>query len=310
MSPSHIVSAGLDRTVRIWKYAEDPEGFSATLTPHLELFGHKASIDSLAVHHPSSKVLSASADHTLGIWSSKKSESPAAPESLLPSYLPRASNKRRKLTPTTPTLNPTPQRGPLAVLKAHSAPVSDVIFAPHDHTIAHSTSWDHSLLTWDLPTQTALDARHTSYTLLSLAALPTLNLLAAGSSARHITLIDPRASATTVTAMTLRGHTNAVVSMAPDPNSAYGLLSGSHDGTCRVWDVRASRADKGGRVAGSVFVVESALEGGGAGREREKEMVFGVGWDAEVGIVCAGKDRRVRVHRGAGLGAGAGASAG
>lgn len=296
ISSSHIVSSGLDRTVRIWKYAEDAAGFSAVLTPQLELFGHKASVDSLAVHHPSSKVLSASADHTIGVWSTKKSESPTAPESLLPNYLARASNKRRKLTPN-PTSNTPPQRGPLALLKAHSAPVSDVIFAPTDPTIAHSTSWDHSLRTWDLPTQTLVDVRTTSHTLLSLAALPTLNLLAAGTSARHITLIDPRTSATTVAAMTLRGHTNAVVSLATDPGSAYGLLSGSHDGSCRVWDVRASRAEKGGRVGASVFVVEREPKTPPPGAA-EPAMVFGVAWDGAVGILSAGQDRRVQIHRG------------
>ena len=304
ITSSCIASSGLDRSVRIWKYAEDAKNFSAVLTPQLELFGHKASVDSLAVHHPSSRILSASADHTLGVWSPKKSESPAASETLLPNYLARASNKRRKLTPSLTSSNP-PNRGPLALLKAHSAPVSDVIFAPTDPTIAHSTSWDHTLRTWDLPTQTPIDVRTTSHTLLSLAALPALNLLAAGTSARHITLVDPRTSATTVAAMTLRGHTNAVVSLVHDPGSAYSLLSGSHDGSCRVWDVRASRAEKGGRVGASVFVVEREPGPAPAGRA-EPAMVFGVAWDSTVGILSAGQDRRVQIYRGMGVADGAG----
>jgi len=45
--------------------------------------------------------------------------------------------------------------------------------------------------------------------------------------------------------MTLRGHTNAVVGLAPDPSSAFGLVSGSHDGTVRVWDVRSVRPGVG-----------------------------------------------------------------
>ncbi|KAL9135916.1 MAG: hypothetical protein Q9175_002889, partial [Cornicularia normoerica] len=48
MSPSYVASAGLDRTIRLWKYFEDPEGFTASLSPQVELYGHKASIDSLA----------------------------------------------------------------------------------------------------------------------------------------------------------------------------------------------------------------------------------------------------------------------
>lgn len=311
ISPSLIASAGLERTVRLWNYAEDAEGLSASLTPKLELYGHKSSINLISVHHPSHKILSASSDHYVGLWSTKKSDSPPAPSSLLPTSIPRKANKRRKVNPdSNPHSNPPPQRGPLALLKAHSAPVSDAIFAPNDPTVAYSTSWDHTLRTWDLPTTTHVDLRSTSHALLSLTSLPALNLLAAGTSARHITLIDPRTSATSVTAMTLRGHTNAVVTLAQDPGSAYGLLSGSHDGTCRVWDVRASKSEKGGRVGGSVFVIdrESSKNNPPTGRvgkdNKGKTKVFGVEWDKCVGILSAGEDCRVQINRGVDGGSG------
>lgn len=297
ISPSHITSAGLDRTIRLWKYSEDPEGFTASISPQVELYGHKASIDSLAVHHPSSRILSASQDHSIGLWSTKKSDAPPAPSSLLPSATSRNA-KRRKIGPSTST----PQRGPLSLLKSHTGPVSDTIFAPNDHTVAHSTSWDHTLKTWDLPTSTCVDTRSTSHSLLSLTALPYLSLLAAGTSARHITLIDPRASATTVSAMTLRGHTNAVVSLATDPESDYGLVSGSHDGTCRVWDVRSSRSEKEGRVGESLYVIErKSLKGERKKVGGEGVKVFGVVWDKDVGIISGGEDKRVQVNRGKGI---------
>ncbi|MCJ1270006.1 ribosome biogenesis protein ytm1 [Lobaria immixta] len=297
ISSSHVISSGMDRTVRIWKYKEDAEGFSGTLTPQLELYGHKGSVDSLAVHQPSAKILSASADHKLGIWSTKKSDAPEAPASLLPT-----ANKRRKLTPTH-TSNSPPQRGPLALLEAHSAPVCDVIFAPADPTVAYSASMDHTLRTWDLPTQSLVDTRSNPYPLFALTALPTLNLLAAGTSARHITLIDPRTSATTVAAMTLRGHTNWVVSLATDPGSAYGLLSGGHDGSCRIWDVRASKSEKGERVGRSVFVLERESTKGAEPRERgDESKVFSVHWDERAGILSGGQDHRVQINRGVGGG--------
>lgn len=297
VSPTQIASAGMDRTVRLWKYSEDPEGFSASMQPQIELYGHKASVDSIAVHQPSCRILSASSDHSLGLWSTKKSDSPAAPKSLLPCTT-FPGSKRRKIGPSTST----PQRGPLVLLKAHTAPVSSTIFAPDDHTVAYSTSWDHTLKTWDLPTSTCVDTRLTSHSLLSLGALPTLRLLAAGTSARHITLIDPRASATTVSAMTLRGHTNAVVSLASDPDSAYGLVSGSHDGTCRVWDLRSSKSEKDGRVGESMYTIEresAKRQGKKVGGEGVK--VFGVCWDNGTGLVSAGEDKRVQINRGNGI---------
>lgn len=297
VSSTQLVSSGIDRSVRIWKYSEAADNVSAHIQPYLELYGHKASVDSLAVHLPSNRMLSASADHSVGIWSMKKSESPTAPTNLLPSAASRSS-KRRKLT-TTPTS--TPQRGALALLQSHNAPVSATIFAPNDPTVAYSTSWDHTLRTWDLPTQSLVDTRTTSHPLLSLTALPDLNLLAAGTSARHITLIDPRTSATIISTVTLRGHINAVVSLARDPDSSYGLVSGSHDGTCRIWDVRSTKSEKEGVVGESMYTIsrESAKEGRRVGGEGVK--VFGVVWDREVGIISAGEDKRVQINRGKGV---------
>jgi ribosome biogenesis protein YTM1 len=301
ISPNSIVSAGLDRTVRLWKYSENDDALSGKLAPQLELFGHKGPINSLAVHAPSNRILSASSDHSVGFWSTKKSDAPAAPENLLPSAVLKSS-KRRKLNSSVST----PQRGPVALLSSHSAPVSAAIFDSNDSTVGYSASWDHSLRTWDLVTATLVDTRTTAHSLLSLEHLPEHHLLAAGTSARHITLIDPRASATTISAMTLRGHTNAVVSLARDPQSSYGLISGSHDGTCRIWDIRATKTDKDGLVGDSVYSIsrKSLEEQGKAETKRvggEGVKVFGVSWDAAVGIVSAGEDKRIQINRGEGV---------
>jgi ribosome biogenesis protein YTM1 len=301
LSSTQIASAGLDRTIRLWKYSESEDHFSADLKPVLELYGHKGSVDSIAVHGPSSRILSASADGSIGFWSARKSEGPAAPASLISSG---PTAKRRKLTTSTST----PQRGPLSLINSHTAPVSEVIFDPRDATVAYSVSHDHTLRTIDLPTSSIVDTRTTSHPLLSITALPGVStqLLAAGTSARHITLIDPRASSTQINVMTLRGHTNKIVSLCPDPESSYGLVSGSHDGTCRIWDLRATRQgtkDEGNGVVGEpVYVVERES------RKDEKRpvggegiKVFGVNWDRDVGIVSAGEDKRVQINRGKGV---------
>ncbi|KAH0563007.1 ribosome biogenesis protein ytm1 [Trichoglossum hirsutum] len=299
ISPSEVVSSGLDRTVRIWKYSEAPDHFSAELELLLELYGHTKSVDSLAVHAPSMKIISASMDHTVGVWSIDKSGGPAAPPQLLPSTQTTSTrSKRRK--PTSSDSTP-PRRGPLALLKSHTAPVASTIFSPSDPTVAYSVSWDHTLRTWDLLTTSLVDTRTTSHPLLSITSLPDLHLLAAGTSARHITLIDPRADATTISALTLRGHSNAVVSLAQDPESVWGLVSGSHDGTCRVWDVRSLKLGTGvsGEVGESVYTIKREGQPDGVRRVGgEGIKVFSVCWDREVGIVSAGEDRKVQINRG------------
>ncbi|KAI9845131.1 MAG: ribosome biogenesis protein ytm1 [Thelocarpon superellum] len=299
LSPKVIASSGLDRSIRTWKYNESADDMTATLEPQLELYGHRASVENIAVHAPSHRILSGSSDHSVGFWSSKKSDAPPAPSSLTPSNA-SARSKRRKIA----SASGTPQRGPLALLQGHVAPVSSTIFDATDATVAYSTSWDHTLRTWDLPTSTLVDTRTTAHPLLCLAALPALHLIAAGTSARHITLIDPRASAATISALTLRGHSNAVVALARNPSSVYGLVSGSHDSTCRVWDVRSTKASEGevagvGTVGESMYTIErESLKGRGRRVAGEGVKVFDVAWDRDVGIVSAAEDKSVQINRG------------
>jgi ribosome biogenesis protein YTM1 len=106
--------------------------------------------------------------------------------------------------------------------------------------------------------------------------------------------------------MTLRGHTNAVVTLARDPQSTYGLLSGSHDGTCRIWDVRSTKTDKDGIVGESIYSIprKSLEEEGKEGSKRvggDGVKVFGVCWDRTIGIVSAGEDKRIQINRGEGV---------
>ncbi|KAK2868070.1 ribosome biogenesis protein ytm1 [Arthroderma sp. PD_2] len=297
VSANQIVSCGIDRTVRLWKYSESQDGFSASITPQIEYYGHKGSVDSIAVHGPSNRILSASADNTVGFWSTKKSESPEAPSDLLPSSAARSA-KRRKVKSSVST----PQRGPLALLESHTAPVSAAIFDAKDSTVGYSTSWDHSLRTWDLVTSALVDTRTTSYSLLCVEHLPELTLLAAGTAARHITLVDPRDSATTVSAMTLRGHTNIVVSLARDPNSQYGLISGGHDGTCRIWDIRSTKTEKDGVVGESIYSISrKSVEDEGKRVGGDGVKVFDVCWDKTVGIASVGEDKAIQINRGEGI---------
>lgn len=186
------------------------------------------------------------------------------------------------------------------MLQGHSSAVSDVCFDERDHTVGYSASEDHSVKTWDLTTSSCVDTRTTAQSLLSLCHLPEAGLLATGTVGHHITLIDPRASATTISAMTLRGHTQAVYSLASDPNSSYQLVSGSGDGTCRVWDIRSGRQESGGagKVGDSVYVISrDSLKDKPRPVAGEGVKVFGVCWDRGVGIVSVGEDKKVQFNK-------------
>ncbi|RWA13556.1 hypothetical protein EKO27_g1554 [Xylaria grammica] len=310
LSSTQIASAGLDRTVRVWKYIESDGGLQRTLKPSLELYGHKASVDALDVHGPTGRVLSASADGAIGLWTTSKSSAPAAPASLLPGAG-ASESKKRKLSGASAA----PQRGPLSLMPIHNSPTTAVCFDPADASVAYSASQDHTIRTIDLTTSKVENVITTSHPLLALTSLrrnqgtaSSSVLLAAATAARHITLVDPRVSASTISVLTLRGHKNIVSSLAAGPDNDYSLVSGSYDGTCRIWDLRSVRAatksEGGGSVSESVYVIERESLKGTKQRRTAGEVpgrgakVFGVAWDKTFGIVSAGEDKMVQINRG------------
>ena len=296
LSNAQLASGGMDRTVRVWKYTET-DHFTGELKPTLELYGHTGSIDSLEVDGQSKRILTASTDGTIGFWTASKASVPEADASLIPGA---HTSKRRKVTSSVSAA----QGGPLALMSIHNAPATAAVFDPRDRTVAYSVSQDHTVRTIDLTTSLVVNTITTSHPLLSLCAVPrgSAPLLAAGTSARHITMVDPRVNAAATSVMTLRGHTNKVVSLSPAPDNDYSLASGSHDGTCRIWDLRSVRPaakDEGmGGVSEPVYVIERE------GREGKKKSiagdgykVFGLTWD-KLGIFSGGEDKKIQVNRG------------
>ena len=295
ISPTLLISGGFDRVARLWKYEEDNDSLSAAITPQLELYGHSSTIDSIAVHAPSNRFLTASADHSIGLWSTRKSDAPAAPEDLLPKTL-RENGKRRKLNPAVSVS----QRGPLSMLRQHSQQVSGVMFDSKDSTVAYSSSWDQTMRTWDLVTSTVVDTRTTNQALFAIEQMPELSLVVTGTAGREIKMIDPRASAAAVTAMSLRGHKNSVVALARDPSSSgeHSLVSGSHDGTCRIWDLRNVKQGKDGTVVSSLYTLTRESVRGATPEVVSGAQVYDVHWSAELGILSAGQDRCVQINSG------------
>ncbi|CAK7218827.1 ribosome bioproteinsis protein ytm1 [Sporothrix eucalyptigena] len=304
VTAAHIASAGLDRTVRIWKYGEEEdevmEGDApSVLKPMLELYGHKGSVDSLAADSTSKRVLSASVDGAVGLWSISKSSAPAAPESLLPGASSAVPNKKRKVT------SEVPRRGALSLVQAHKSAATAAIFDPRDRTVAYSAGQDHALCTLDLTTGQVVSTVATSHSLLSLAAARGGSVLAAGNAARNIVLVDPRASVATTAVMTLRGHVNKVAALAASPDNEYSLVSASHDGTCRIWDLRSSRkavdgdsAESTTSISEAVFVIDREGREGKRPLAGEGVKVFDVAWSSSWGIVSGGEDKRVQINRG------------
>lgn len=284
VSPTRVISCGNDRQIRIWKTSaghDDPEDEEIEEGKTLAILeGHKAPVVSLSVDNKSNRILSASYDHAIGLWLTiYKEMTTVQPLEYDSNVLSTASKKRRKMAVQDSSVR---RRSPLAFMEGHSEPVEAVVFDVADTTVGYSASQDHTIKTWDLVTLRCVDTRTTGYSLLSLVQLPEKHLLVSGSSARHINVHDPRISTSSnQTIAKLVGHTNFVVSLATCPNNENMFASGSHDGTVKVWDIRADKA---------LYTIT---------REEDKDAkVLGVAWDKEIGIVSGGDDKKIQINKG------------
>ncbi|KAK1853808.1 ribosome biogenesis protein ytm-1 [Colletotrichum chrysophilum] len=296
LSSTQLASVGLDQKVILWKYTESADRFTGDLKPTLELHGHKKMINSLAVHGPSKRLLTASADGRVGLWAASKKDSPEVDADDLPA-------KRAKTSAGSSVS--VPQRGAKAMIPAHEgSSATAVAFHPSDPTVAYSASTDHTLRTLDLTNGSVVSTLTTMHPLLCLAPMGgASSLVAAGSAARHVTLLDPRATANATSVLTLRGHANMVSALAPSPDNEYSLASASHDGTVKIWDLRsvrpATKDEGGGSVSEAVYTISREwLKGKKVPMGGEGAKVFGLAWDKSWGIVSGGEDKKVQINRG------------
>lgn len=271
-----LVTGSSDRNLCLWRLKEGEENPQDVEVSALAVLqGHTGSVDDVACRGTS--IVSGSADTTVKLWSTNYKELPA-PSTANDSGS-TASQKRRKLAEKN--LASARVRGPLGSLTGHTSPVTGVVFHASDSQVAYSVSQDHTIRTWDLATQTLIDTRTTSFPLLSITTLAQAGLIACGSSARHITLHDPRTTTSTTQAQ-LIGHTNFVVSLAPSPDNQYMFASGSHDGTTKIWDIRAQK---------SIYTI--TRESG-----ESPTAVYGVDWHTSIGITSVGQDKKLQINSG------------
>lgn len=299
ISNTRLVSAGNDRTLRLWKVKNDQLG-AVNVNNDLDddevedgktlaiLEGHKAPVVSVDVSN-NSRILSGSYDNSIGVWSTiyKEMTTVDPMEELSNSTnnkISTAARKRRKMALKDGSIR---RRAPISLLESHTGPVEQAVFDRIDNTVGYSVSQDHTIKTWDLVTSRCVDTKTTSYSLLSMVQLPSLHLLACGSSARHITLHDLRMnSSSKVTQQQLVGHRNFVVSLDTCPENEYMLASASHDGTVKVWDVRATSPMY------TITREDSSVQKG------VNDKVFAVRWAKNVGIISGGQDKKLQINKG------------
>jgi WD40 repeat protein len=131
-------------------------------------------------------------------------------------------------------------------LVGHTALVGSLAFSPDGKTLV-SASDDETVIVWDLtgasPKRTATLSGHGA-PVTSIAVSADSSMVASGSQDRTIKIWeigDRRTPIPTTPITTLRGHGDAVTSLAFSPTDPTLLASGSNDKTVILWDTNTSQ---------------------------------------------------------------------
>ena len=145
-------------------------------------------------------------------------------------------------------------------------------------------SWDHSIRGWDVETGTCTATMNGNKVVTALSYSPLSKLLASAHPDHAVRLWDPRVGGGgdggAVVKLRLASHTKWVSAVAWSNHSEHVLLSGSHDSSLKIWDVRSTVP---------LHTIDAAHEKG--------KKVLCVGWKSDGDFVSGGGDCKLKTFR-------------
>ncbi|BFZ53644.1 ribosome bioproteinsis protein ytm1 [Savitreella phatthalungensis] len=294
VASAKLVSASMDRTLRLWRHETDDVAGADDLICEAELRGHTASVEGCAASGET--VVSVSADGQLGVWDTgDELGAPYAPE--------RLSGKRKR--------SRTSAVGSLAarhMRRVHGAQATAVAFDGRDKSVVYTTGLDDKLVATDLNTLLPLTTINTGTPLFSVVSAPKLHAVLTGGQ-RNVHVHDLRSQQ--LTSLTLQGHRNFVsgISLAPTTTTASALTAddgttltpndnllatSSFDGDLRIWDIRNPRSLYTVKRQPAAATETQASQRMGTGMNK----VMCVYWSGDLGILSGGEDCQMQVNRG------------
>ena len=243
-----LLTAGADAATRVWRGLgpqQRPEALAV-------LVGHADSVECAAASPDGQLVASGGWDGKLLLWrcgaalvaaaegsDGGSDEEGGGAEQAAGGRA--AARKRRRGAGGAGIAAGSHEEAPRAELVGHGQCVAGVAW-PALGALA-SASWDHSVRLWDVETGTNTDTLNHNKAVHAVAAAPSGSggLVAFGGAERAVRLWDPRARSSEVLAVrSLPSHGGWVAALAWHPTSLHHLVSASHDGSAKLWDVRAS----------------------------------------------------------------------
>lgn len=227
-----LISGSKDHTVRVWQlsltsYQEAMKDAITLDRPVKVLKGHSSSVQCVASNRSGTAVSSGSWDCSIKLWNISEEENG---DSLT------VHTKKRKLDASSEAQEL--EVGAITTLEGHTQCVSAVSWGERDSIV--STSWDQSIRSWDVETNINTE------TLVGTKALHCLSvggdnmaLFAAGGADPVLRIWDPRMPGTYTPIFQLSSHKAWITACKWHRHSRHHILSGSHDGSIKLWDLRS-----------------------------------------------------------------------
>lgn len=220
-----MVTSSLDGTLRTW--AVDVSAGESACMQVLE--GHTDAVRSIHVSPNSKMVASGSWDKTVRLWQAPQPDAVAAALGGPSAAKKSRSEKKKEALDSASTQ--------LAAFTGHSQKVEGVAWT--DLATIYSASYDHTVRSWDVSTAACTAVLPTGHAALCVDSRPDTSVVISGHSDFKVRLWDPRSLEGTRVSSTFSSHKNMVSVCAWRPSHAHQFLSGSNDGTIKVWDMRA-----------------------------------------------------------------------
>ncbi|MBW0462431.1 hypothetical protein O181_002146 [Austropuccinia psidii MF-1] len=301
-----IASAGMDRVIRIWKLSTTDQDLLASdqnysyETTHV-LALHNSPVSTIEAcqnpHHPG-RLVSGDWTGTLAFWDLTSSQGDRKLDLEDVETTKASTNehshltKRRKKNEIGRSNQLVVSKEPQQVINAHQSKISGALFSKFDSSKVLTASHDHSVKRFDLETGVEEWSKIAGpeKCLLDIDECQGREgLLVTGCMDRTVCFWDCRETTQNIS-LVLHGHTGPVSSISSNPSSSNSLqiLSGSYDGTCKIWDTRS--------VKQSLYTIKNPKDDNES-LKREDLKVLTVGWNTEGNLLgFGGEDRNLAIH--------------
>ncbi|CAB3408380.1 unnamed protein product [Caenorhabditis bovis] len=202
-----------------------------TLAEKFIFRGHERAVECVAVNFDSTRAISGSVDTNIKVWSLEESDNTVYEKT----NEDEVKSKKRKREAIT--------KVPMVTIGGHRDVVTAIQWCPWKNSHAFSSSWDHSIVEWDLELAGEVSRTKGPKSFTSVDLHPVSGMMIASCTDATPRLYDPKSRDGTLVKQSYIGHTEGWVEAVKwNPADANQFVSVSTDKTAKMWDIRSAKS--------------------------------------------------------------------